>query len=144
MDSVKPVLVTVKSIQRDQDGKDFEIELVSTGKYYRKAKAQYIVYEESEITGMAGVTTVIKLTEDKAMLIRLGKIHQRQEFRKGETNRSTYVMPFGEIQVEMKTYELEVDLQDGIGTIVIGYDVLLEGLGSNYNQLTITVQEDKA
>ena len=44
----------------------------------------------------------------------------------------------------MKTYELNIDLDDGIGTIEIGYDVIIEGIGTNYNQLTITVQEDKA
>jgi uncharacterized beta-barrel protein YwiB (DUF1934 family) len=144
MKHLKQVLVTVQSIQRDENGQDLKIELVSTGKYYEKKNARYIVYEESEITGMAGVTTIIKIIDGVIVLLRLGKIHQRQEFRKGQTARSSYKMPFGVITVGMKTYELNIDLDDGIGTIEIGYDVIIEGIGTNYNQLTITVQEDKA
>lgn len=141
---MKLVLVTVQSIQRDEEGKEVKIELVSAGKYYEKNKARYIVYEESAITGLEGVTTVVKLYDDTVMLLRLGKVHQRQEFRVGQESHSTYKMPFGMINLSMKTYEMTVDLHDGIGTIVLGYDVMLEGIGTNYNQLTITVQEDKA
>lgn len=141
---MKPVLVTVQSIQRDEEGQDLKLELVSAGKYYEKNNAQYIVYEESEITGMAGVTTIIKITGGTIMLMRLGKIHQRQEFCKGMETSSLYKMPFGDIKVGMKTYDVTIDLVDGIGTIELGYDVILEGIGTNYNQLTITVQEDKS
>ena len=141
---MKPVIVTVQSIQRDETGQDIKIELVSAGKYYEKNNAQYIVYEESEITGMAGVTTIIKITGNKILLMRLGKIHQRQEFCKGKTYHSSYRMPFGVIEVGMKTYELDIHVINGLGTIKIGYDVILEGIGTNYNQLTITVQEDKS
>lgn len=141
---MKPVLVTVQSIQRDEEGQDLKLELVSAGKYCEKNNAQYIVYEESEITGMAGVTTIIKIFGEKILLIRLGKIHQRQEFSKGLNTRSSYKMPFGVVKVEMKTYEFDINLVEGVGTIKLGYDVNLEGIGSNYNQLTITVQEDKS
>ena len=75
---------------------------------------------------------------------RAGKIHQRQEFCKGMETSSLYKMPFGDIKVGMKTYDVTIDLVDGIGTIELGYDVILEGIGTNYNQLTITVQEDKS
>ena len=37
------------------------MELVSEGKFYVKDGTQYIVYEESELTEMKGVTTVIKV-----------------------------------------------------------------------------------
>lgn len=58
---MKPVLVSVQSIQRDPEGQELKIELVSEGKYYIKDGTQYIVYEESELTEMKGVTTVIKV-----------------------------------------------------------------------------------
>ena len=71
---MKRVLVSVVSIQRDMDGKEVKSELVSAGKYYEKHGARYFVYKESEITGMEGVTTVIKLqTDGTLILLRLGK-----------------------------------------------------------------------
>ncbi|WP_301860030.1 DUF1934 domain-containing protein [uncultured Megasphaera sp.] len=140
---MKPVIVKVKSTQRNADGQEMTLELISEGKYYTKERTRYIVYEESELTEMPGVTTVIKVLPDEAvMLLRLGKIHQRQEYRKGKVSRSRYETPVGAFDVTTKTYECSVRLHDGIGTIVLGYDVDLEGIGANYTQLTITVQED--
>ena len=65
---MKPVLVTVQSIQRDEDGQELKLELVSAGKYYCKQNVQYIVYEESEITGMVcrlSVPSGIEIPADK-------------------------------------------------------------------------------
>ena len=70
--TLKPVLVSVQSIQRDRK-QELKIELVSEGKYYIKDGTQYIVYEESELTEMKGVTTVIKvLPGGSVLLLRLG------------------------------------------------------------------------
>lgn len=143
--AVKPVLVKIESIQRNPEGEELKLELNAEGKYYTRGKTRYIVYEESELTDMQGVTTVIKVLPDEAvMLLRMGKIHQRQEYRKGKTSTSAYETPVGILDVTMKTYECDVDLCDGIGTIRLGYDVDLSGIGVNYTQLTITVQEDNA
>ncbi|MCH4178292.1 MAG: DUF1934 domain-containing protein [Megasphaera sp.] len=140
---MKPVLVKVQSIQRNLEGKEIKLELISEGKFYIRNDIRYIVYEESELTEMKGVTTVIKiLPDDTVILLRLGKVQQRQMYKEGKSFRSQYKTPFGNLSVTMKTYECNVDLQDGIGTILLGYDVQLEGLASNYTQLTITVQED--
>lgn len=141
----KPVLVHVQSIQRDANGDELKLELVAEGKFYTKGQTQYIVYEESELTDMKGVTTIIKALPDGAvMLIRLGAVNQRQEYRKGRETTSAYETPMGIIDVTMKTYECDVNLTDGIGSIRLGYDVDLAGVGANYTQLTITVQEDNA
>lgn len=142
----KPVLVHVQSIQRNPDGEELKLELVAEGKFYTKDQTQYIVYEESELTDMKGVTTVIKVLPDETiMLLRLGNVHQRQEYRKGKVTKSAYETPVGIIDVTMKTYECAVDLtEDGIGSIRLGYDVDLAGFGANYTQLTINVQEDNA
>ena len=142
---MKRVLVSVFSIQRDMDGKAVKSELVSAGKYYEKHGARYFVYKESEITGMEGVTTVIKLqTDGTLILLRLGKIRQKQEYAVGKVKKSLYETPFGDIEVSMKTYEIKVDMVDGIGRIYLAYDVLLGELTSTYNQLFMEIREDRA
>ncbi len=142
---MKRVLVSVVSIQRDMDSKEVKSELVSAGKYYEKNGARYFVYKESEITGMEGVTTVIKLQADGTLiLLRLGKIRQKQEYAVGKVKKSLYETPFGDIEVSMKTYEIKVDMVDGIGRIYLAYDVLLGELTSTYNQLFMEIREDRA
>ncbi len=48
---MKRVLVSVKSVQRDMDGKDTVVELISPGTSHEKGNAQYVRYEESSVTG---------------------------------------------------------------------------------------------
>ena len=55
---MKRVLVSVKSVQRDMDGKDTVVELISPGTSHEKGNAQYVRYEESSVTGLDGVKTV--------------------------------------------------------------------------------------
>ena len=44
---MKRVLVSVKSVQRDMDGKDTVVELISPGTSHEKGNAQYVRYEEN-------------------------------------------------------------------------------------------------
>lgn len=45
---MKRVLVGVKSIQRDADGHDTVIEMVSPGEYHEKNDTKYIMYNETD------------------------------------------------------------------------------------------------
>lgn len=142
---MKPVLIKIESLQRNEEGEELKMELVSEGHFVVKNGTQYLVYEESELTDMKGVTTIIKIMKDgTVMLMRLGTIRQRQEYRKGKVSKATYTTEMGKLTLLIKTYECDVQLEDGIGTIRIGYELDIEGLQSNYMQLTITVQEDYA
>ena len=58
---MKRVLVSVKSVQRDIDGQDTVVELISPGTSHEKNGVQYIRYEESSVTGLEGVKTTIKI-----------------------------------------------------------------------------------
>ena len=53
---MKRVLVGVKSIQRDADGQDTVIEMVSPGEYHEKNDTKYIMYNETELSGMEAVS----------------------------------------------------------------------------------------
>ena len=58
---MKRVIVSVKSTQRDADGEDTVVELVSSGKYYETALAKHIIYDESEVTGLGNTKTTIRI-----------------------------------------------------------------------------------
>ena len=66
----KEALISIKS---DQVGvEDGKIEVVTKGKLYKKNDLYYAVYEETEISGMKGTTTTLKIGSDKLSLIRIG------------------------------------------------------------------------
>lgn len=59
-DMKKDVLITIKGTQKIGNEKDV-IEMVTTGRFYRKNQMYYISYEETEATGYEGCRTTLKV-----------------------------------------------------------------------------------
>ncbi|MBS7143283.1 MAG: DUF1934 domain-containing protein [Veillonella sp.] len=121
---MKRVLVSVKSVQRDMDGKDTVVELISPGTSHEKGNAQYVRYEESSVTGLDGVKTTIKIHDDSIVLLRTGAVNMRHQYVRGEERESVYETPYGDLHMAVNTHELTVDFWQF------------------YNQLDIDVRED--
>lgn len=139
---MKQVLVSVKSIQRDRDGEDTVVELISSGRYYERQGVKYIIYNESEVTGLEGVKTTIKVYPNSVVLLRTGDVNMRHQYVLNEKHESVYQTPYGQLHMAVYTHEFNVSIQDGIGSVHLGYDVSVDGEWQFYNQLTITLRED--
>ena len=66
----KNAVIQVKSFS-DLDEGD-AIEVITPGKFIVKENLYEVVYEESEISGMKGTTTTLKIEEDRFILERVG------------------------------------------------------------------------
>lgn len=139
---MKRVLVSVKSVQRDMDGKDTVVELISPGTSHEKGSAQYVRYEESSVTGLDGVKTTIKIHDNSIVLLRTGAVNMRHQYVRGEEREAVYETPYGDLHMAVNTHELTVDFHDGVGHVHLGYDISVEGEWQFYNQLDIDVRED--
>lgn len=140
---MKSVLISVHTLQRNAQGEEDTMKLVTKGVYEERDQLRILRYDETELTGMDGTTTTIELHPHHLVLIRTGNVLQHQEFHPGKTYRSQYRTPFGPLTLAMHTYELDAQLEQGIGTIRLRYDVALEGMHSNYNELTICSREEE-
>ncbi|WP_110953652.1 DUF1934 domain-containing protein [Anaerosinus massiliensis] len=136
------VLVTVIGVQKDEAGEENRIELISVGKHYCKNGVHYILYEDSEISGMEGTTTLLKVADDSVSLIRKGKIMQEQYFALDKKSLSTYTTPYGRLKLSVLTKKL--DIQYGVisGNIEIDYELSIDGKWQSDNQLQIKVCAD--
>ncbi len=140
---MKRVWIDVKSLQRFPDGHSETIELNTEGTWEEADGVQYIRYEETELTGMDGVQTEVRIYADHAEVQRTGKIRLYQEFRPNMLHEAEYETPFGKMTLHMETVELINTIADGSGDMKVGYDVSIEGMGALYNELSITVREEK-
>ena len=71
-DMKKDVLITIKGTQK-VGGESDVIEMMTTGRFYRKNKLYYISYEETEATGYEGCRTTLKVgPNDKVTMTRFG------------------------------------------------------------------------
>ena len=66
----------------------------------------------------------------------------RPQYVLNEKHESVYQTPYGQLHMAVYTHEFNVSIQDGIGSVHLGYDISVDGEWQFYNQLTITLRED--
>lgn len=136
------VLVKVIGLQKDGFGEENCIELISIGKHYNKNGIHYVLYEDSEISGMDSTTTLLKIAADQVTLIRKGKVMQEQHFELLKKSSSTYTTPYGNLTLSVLTKKLEISYGEVSGNIDIEYELTVDGKWQSNNQLNIKVCAD--
>ncbi len=137
---MKEVMLKIKGKQNPvNDGSD-SIELITEGKYYDKNNAQYLVYEETELSGMEGCTTTLKLKDDIITMKRFGNAASELVFEKGKRYTSDYSTQYGNFKLEILTKELQYTIDENIkGNIHLKYSLSLKGLIEGTNELDIEI-----
>ena len=85
-----------------------------------------ITYEESELTGLAGVTTTFRVEPEKVTLIRTGRLTSTMVFQEGVSHDSLYRMEFGALMISVKATRLFFDILPEGGTIDLVYSIVIE------------------
>ncbi|MCX7780304.1 MAG: DUF1934 domain-containing protein [Negativicutes bacterium] len=140
---MEKVVVTVVGAQKDASGEENRIELVTAGRHYTKNGVNYITYEETELSGMEGTTTLLKIYPSHVVVVRMGSIEHKQEFRLGEKTYSTYVTPVGSMKMAMHTHKLNLSAQGINRVIQIGYELEIDGQWLSSNELSVTIREEQ-
>ena len=102
------------------------MELVTEGTMEFADGGWNISYQESELTGLQGVTTTFRVEADGVTLTRTGELRSTMKFAVGESHDSLYQMPFGALMLTVKTRHLFFDILPEGGCIDIVYDVEIE------------------
>lgn len=138
----KHVMIHVTSLQRDEQGKDEKITLETPGIYGETGDMKYVTYKETQLAGMEGTTTTLRMYEDHVNLVREGNFLQDQEYRIGKQSKSLYQTPMGAMEISVMTREIENTIHDGEGRMRLSYDVELKGLFKHLNEIIVEIRED--
>ncbi|WP_053954779.1 DUF1934 domain-containing protein [Inediibacterium massiliense] len=137
---MKNIMLRIEGMQIDMDGEENKIELVTEGKLYEKENAVYLVYEETEVSGMKGCTTTVKLSQDKIYMKRFGNLKSEIVFEKGKRYTTLYHTPYGVFDMEVLTKDMNYSITDAKkGGVQIEYFINLEGITESQNKLNITI-----
>lgn len=137
----KNAFISLKGIQTDIDNKTNTIELMSEACFYKKNDIHYILYKETQITGMEGTTTVVKAAQNAVNIIRFGTVCSNLIFEKGKEHTCTYETPYGLLELIIMTTTIKVNLDEHGGELYIEYEVEMEGQKSGYNNIFIKVSK---
>lgn len=85
-----------------------------------------LTYEESELTGLEGVTTTFRVEPGKVTLIRTGKLISTMVFQEGVSHDSLYKMDFGALMITVKATRVFFDIVEDGGTIDLVYNISIE------------------
>ena len=120
------VILSLCSVQRYEEQEPEKLELVSEGTMEFRDGGWEISYAETELTGMAGVTTTFRVEKDQLTLRRTGQLNSEMVFRTGYAHDSLYQMPFGAFAMRVETLSLFYDIVPDGGSIDLSYRVTIE------------------
>lgn len=137
----KNVIISVKGTQAQDDNDSHKVELVTEGKYYKKGGAYYISYKESEVTGMEGTTTTLKVLDGVVTLMRFGAVNSHFIFQQGQKHFSHYDTTFGAFTIGIFANEVSVNVNDEGGEIWVDYEMEIDNNKSGDNDFYMFIRE---
>ena len=102
------------------------IELVTEGTLEYRDGGWDICYEETELTGLAGVTTTFRLEPGYVVLERTGRLQSKMVFQQGIPHDSLYQMEFGALMMTVCAQMIDASISDHGGTVDLQYSIAIE------------------
>lgn len=136
----QPILLTICSQQRFMDEPPEETKLVTQGVMSVTDDVVELSYEETELTGLVGTTTIFRIEKDRVLLIRRGAVESKMTFVVGQEDRSLYEMDCGVLMIAVRTERIDVDLSRNGGTLCVAYAITIEDEATGYIEYQIKVE----
>ena len=129
---MKEITLEITGRQQYEGIEEDQMEFVTDGKLYIRNGVVYIMYDETEVSGMEGCKTTIRVDDRSVRMKRTGLAGFGTElyFEKGKRFSSIYNTPYGPMGIEVLTDDVknELDLEEGRGSVAVQYQVSLEGI----------------
>lgn len=120
------VLLSIRGKQAYLDQEPDIIELTTDGTMEYNDGGWDISYEESDLTGLKGVTTTFRVEPEKITLTRTGPLNSQMVFQEGVFHDSLYQMEFGAMMITVCASKVEFDITEKGGTIDLTYGIEIE------------------
>ncbi|MCM8709713.1 DUF1934 domain-containing protein [Clostridium sp. SYSU_GA19001] len=134
----KKAIITITSKQKDLD--DNTIEVVTPGEFYKEDGFYYAVYNETELSGMEGTTTTLKISPKDFLLSRVGTTTGDMKFSEGNKDKTIYSTPYGVLELKIETTELNVSIDDNGGEVFINYNMVIAGQKPQGTMLKVNIK----
>ena len=121
-----PVMLHIRGTQNYQDQDPEVIELTTEGTMEKQKEVWEISYEESDLTGLAGVTTCFRVGPRGVVLRRTGNIENQMIFMEGRKHESLYRLDFGALMLTVMATKVESAITEQGGTVDIHYNIEIE------------------
>lgn len=138
----KKVWLSISGTVKNEEDKD-TLEFLTEGDLYKESDGACVTYEESEVSGMEGTVTTVRVDEQKVSVIRLGTTNSIMEFESGKRNLTWYSTPYGDVTMGILTKDVLVNYNERKEPtkVMIDYNIEIEGITNSQNVLNIKISQ---
>lgn len=136
----KDVLISISSTQNFEGAEPDEINLVTQGRLYKRDGKFFVSYEESELTGLAGTRTTLKLEKDRVSMIRTGKKPSQMLFAEHERHVGLYQTVLGALTISTHTSSIVNTIGEDGGELAIDYTIEVDHTVAGVNRFAMNVK----
>ncbi len=139
----KTVLLSICGKQSYPGQEPDTIELVTEGLLEATETGWILTYEESDLTGLQGVTTTFQVEPGVITLTRKGPLNSQMVFQENVPHESLYQMEFGALMITVCATQVRYDIEEQGGTIDLLYGIEIEQSAAGFIEyhLDIKVKE---
>lgn len=139
----KSVVISIKGIQKYEDAPTDTIELVTEGTLTGDGEGYTLTYQESELTGLEGTCTTIRVEDggELVTMLRTGQVNAQMVFQEGRRHLAMYNTPYGSMAIGVNTFHLTAELDDRGGDLEIDYAIEIDHNVAGRNIFRIKVKE---
>lgn len=138
------VILSIRGTQRGAGEQESSVvELVTLGTLQRDEKGVTISYKETELTGMEGTTTKVRIEDGpKVTLLREGAVNTQLIFEMGQWYLALYETPYGSLSVGVQTQRLKNTVSETGGDLEIDYNIEVNNLHAGKNLFRLNVRQN--
>lgn len=122
----RKVMLSIRGRQTYLDQEPDVIELVTEGTMEKQGDAWQLCYEESDLTGLEGVTTTFRIEPKIITLTRTGRLNSQMVFQEGVFHNSLYQMEFGALMITVCASRIKAELTEKGGVVDLVYGIEIE------------------
>lgn len=122
----KQVVLSIRGQQAYLDQEPDVIELVTEGTLESLDGGWDLWYEESDLTGLEGVTTTFRIRGEQVTLKRTGNLHSEMVFQPGFVHESLYRSEFGALMIRVCATKVNCRIGEDGGTVDLSYSIEIE------------------
>lgn len=130
-----PVLVSLQSCARRDDGSEEPISLLTAGTLSLDDDAAVLTYQENLDENIPPQTVVITAKDDMITMHREGDYNTQMVFHQGQRYEGEYHTPYGTMDMAIFCTRLHYDLSENGGTLSLMYQLDLNGQFAGMHQM---------
>lgn len=136
----KDAIISIRGRQELDDPETDIVTLVTAGRFYRRNGSYYLTYDETDLTGMTGTKTTLKVSDRSVTVLRTGLYPSQLIFEEGKRHMSLYETGYGPLTVAVRTEHIDNTLTDQGGSLNVRYAVEIDHAHAGINSLCIDVR----